>query len=135
MALPKLNVINHNLNLPSTGKELTYRPFLVKEEKMLMMAMESGEPKDMIRATRDIITSCVEDNIDVNNLPMFDIEYIFLQLRAKSIGDITTIMLWIGGQVSTLNIITSIIIPSTVCILVPLIIISFTLKGDVVLVE
>ncbi len=78
MALPKLNVINHNLNLPSTGKELTYRPFLVKEEKMLMMAMESGEPKDMIRATRDIITSCVEDNIDVNNLPMFDIEYIFL---------------------------------------------------------
>ena len=98
MALPKLNVINHNLNLPSTGKELTYRPFLVKEEKMLMMAMESGEPKDMIRATRDIITSCVEDNIDVNNLPMFDIEYIFLQLRAKSIGDITTISYTLGDE-------------------------------------
>ena len=91
MALPKLNVINHSLILPSTGKELTYRPFLVKEEKMLMMALESGDPKDMVRATRDIITSCVEDNIDVNNLPMFDIEYIFLQLRAQSIGDIVDI--------------------------------------------
>ena len=91
MALPKLNIIKHTLTLPSTGKELTYRPFLVKEEKMLMMAMESGETKDVITATRDIIDSCVESNIDVNNLPMFDIEYIFLQLRAKSIGEVTTI--------------------------------------------
>ena len=87
MALPKLNIIKHTLTLPSTGKELTYRPFLVKEEKMLMMAMESGEAKDMINATRDIIVSCVEDNIDVASLPMFDIEYIFLQLRSKSIGE------------------------------------------------
>ena len=87
MALPKLNIIKHTLTLPSTGKELTYRPFLVKEEKMLMMALESGEAKDMINATRDIIVSCVEDNIDVASLPMFDIEYIFLQLRSKSIGE------------------------------------------------
>ena len=87
MALPKLNIIKHTLTLPSTGKELTYRPFLVKEEKMLMMALESGEAKDMINATRDIIISCVEDNIDVASLPMFDIEYIFLQLRSKSIGE------------------------------------------------
>ena len=87
MALPKLNIIKHTLTLPSTGKDLTYRPFLVKEEKMLMMALESGEAKDMINATRDIIVSCVEDNIDVASLPMFDIEYIFLQLRSKSIGE------------------------------------------------
>ena len=91
MALPKLNIIKHTLTLPSTGKEITYRPFLVKEEKMLMMAMESGEAKDMINATRDIIVSCVEDDIDVTSLPMFDVEYIFLQLRAKSIGDVSTV--------------------------------------------
>ena len=98
MALPKLNIIKHSLTLPSTGKELTYRPFLVKEEKMLMMALESGEPKDMIRATRDIISSCVQDDIDVNNLPMFDIEYVFLQLRSKSIGDVTTISYTLGDE-------------------------------------
>ena len=98
MALPKLNIIKHSLTLPSTGKELTYRPFLVKEEKMLMMALESGEPKDMIRATRDIISSCVQDDIDVNNLPMFDIEYVFLQLRSKSIGDVTTINYSLGDE-------------------------------------
>jgi hypothetical protein len=91
MALPKLNIIKHTLTLPSTGKELTYRPFLVKEEKMLMMALESGEAKDMITATRDIIDSCVEDNIDVAGLPMFDVEYIFLQLRSKSIGEIAPV--------------------------------------------
>ena len=61
MALPKLNIIKHTLTLPSTGKELTYRPFLVKEEKMLMMAMESGENKDMIRALRDIMVSWSRD--------------------------------------------------------------------------
>ena len=87
MALPKMNIIKHTLTLPSNGKELTYRPFLVKEEKILMMAMESGEVKDIVRATRDIISSCVEDELDVPTLPMFDIEYIFLQLRAKSVGD------------------------------------------------
>ena len=98
MALPKLNIINHSLILPSTGKELTYRPFLVKEEKMLMMAMESGETKDVIRATRDIIESCVQDDININHLPMFDVEYIFLQLRAKSVGDVTTISFSLGDE-------------------------------------
>ena len=83
MALPKMNIIKHKLTLPSTGKEYTYRPFLVKEEKVLMMAMESGEPKDMIRSLRDIISTCVEGNIKVDSLPMFDVEYIFLQLRSR----------------------------------------------------
>ena len=91
MALPKLNIIKHNLTLPSTGKKITFRPFLVKEEKILMMAMESGEATDMIHALRDIITSCVEEDIKVNTLPMFDIEYIFLQLRSRSVGEKTPI--------------------------------------------
>jgi len=91
MALPKLNVMTHTLKLPSTGEELTYRPFLVKEEKILMMAMQSGEAKDMIRALREIISSCIETDIDVNSLPMFDIEYIFLQLRARSVGEVIDI--------------------------------------------
>ena len=91
MALPKLNIVKHNLILPSTGKKYSFRPFLVKEEKILMMAMESGEATDMIHALRDIITSCVEEDIKVNTLPMFDIEYIFLQLRSRSIGEKTPI--------------------------------------------
>ena len=91
MALPKLNIVTHNLILPSTGKKYTFRPFLVKEEKILMMAMESGEATDMIHALRDIITSCVEEDIKVNTLPMFDIEYIFLQLRSRSVGEKTPI--------------------------------------------
>ena len=91
MALPKLNIVKHSLILPSTGKKYTFRPFLVKEEKILMMAMESGEATDMIHALRDIITSCVEEDIKVNDLPMFDIEYIFLQLRSRSVGEKTPI--------------------------------------------
>jgi len=87
MALPKMNVATHTMKLPSNGKELTYRPFLVKEEKILMTAMESGEQADMMRALRQIINSCVQEDIQTTTLPMFDIEYIFLQLRAKSVGD------------------------------------------------
>ena len=82
-----MNVATHTMKLPSSGKVLTYRPFLVKEEKILMTAMESGEQADMMRALRQIINSCVEGDIQTTTLPMFDIEYIFLQLRAKSVGD------------------------------------------------
>ena len=87
MPLPKLNVGTHTLKLPSSGKEIEYRPFLVKEEKILMTAMESGETADMIRALRQIIDSCVENDLSTMDMPMFDIEYIFLQLRAKSVGE------------------------------------------------
>ena len=91
MALPKLNIVKHTLILPSSGKKYTFRPFLVKEEKILMMALESGEAKDMIRALRDIITSCIVEDIAVDSLPMFDVEYIFLQLRSRSVGEKTPI--------------------------------------------
>jgi len=91
MALPKVKVMYHTLTLPSTGKELRFRPFLVKEEKILMMAMQSGETKDMISSLKDIINNCMEEDIKVSELAMFDFEYIFLQLRARSVGDIIDI--------------------------------------------
>ena len=82
MALPKMNVATHTMKLPSSGKVLTYRPFLVKEEKILMTAMESGEQADMMRALRQIINSCVEGDIQTTTLPMFDIEFLFIKVRA-----------------------------------------------------
>ena len=87
MALPKLTVMKHELSLPSTGEKISYRPFLVKEEKILMMALQSENPADMIRALKQIIMNCVENDIKIDDLPPFDIEYIFLQLRARSIGE------------------------------------------------
>lgn len=87
MALPKLTVMKHELSLPSTGEKVTFRPFLVKEEKILMMAMQSGKTIDMVKALRQIIENCVESDIASSDLPTFDIEYIFLQLRARSVGE------------------------------------------------
>ena len=91
MSLPKLSSPTYNLTLESTGQEITYRPFLVKEEKILLMAMESDEDSDMIKATKQIINNCVVDEIDVDSLPMFDMEYIFLNLRSKSVGEISEV--------------------------------------------
>ncbi len=91
MALPKLTVMKHELTLPSSGEKITFRPFLVKEEKILMMALHGGESKDMIRALKDIINNCVDKELKVDTLPPFDLEYIFLQLRARSIGDVIPI--------------------------------------------
>lgn len=88
MALPKIAVPKYQLTIPSSGKEISYRPFLVKEEKILLIAMESEDEMQMTHAITDIILNCVYEEIDVKNLPMFDIEYIFLQLRAKSKGEI-----------------------------------------------
>ena len=86
--LPMLATPKYELTLPSTGKKVKYRPFLVKEEKILLLAMESGDSKAMSLAIRDIIRDCVEQDIRVDSLPLFDVEYIFLQLRAKSVGEI-----------------------------------------------
>ena len=88
MTLPRIAVPKYTLIIPSSGKEISFRPFLVKEEKILLIAMESGEEKDMMGAIQDIIENCVYDDLDVKNMPMFDIEYIFLQLRAKSKGEV-----------------------------------------------
>jgi len=93
MALPKLNSPIHELTLPSTGKEVKYRPFLVKEQKLLLMALESKEQKEMMRAMKQIINNCAIDKIDVDQLPMFDLEYFFIKLRAKSVGEIIELQL------------------------------------------
>ena len=89
MALPKLATPTFALEIPSNGKRVRFRPFVVKEEKALLMAAQSDDPNDMIDAVKDVISSCVTDNeIDVDKLPYFDLEYIFLNIRAKSIGEI-----------------------------------------------
>ncbi len=91
MALPKIAVMKHELTLPSSGEKITFRPFLVKEEKILMMALQGGEAKDMVKGLKEIINNCVEKDIKVDSLPPFDLEYIFLQLRARSVGDVIPI--------------------------------------------
>ncbi len=87
MALPKLNVPVYEAILPSTEKVIKYRPFLVKEEKILLTAMESKDEKTITNAVKQIIGNCVQGELDIERLPTFDIEYIFLRLRAKSVGE------------------------------------------------
>jgi len=90
MALPKLNVPVYEAILPSTEKVIKYRPFLVKEEKLLLTAQESGEDA-VLPAVKQIIKNCVQGELDVDNMPVFDIEYLFLRLRAKSVGEEVTL--------------------------------------------
>jgi hypothetical protein len=93
MALPKPPVPTYELELPSTGKTIKYRPFLVKEEKLLLIATETGEDKQIRDAIVDILKACVlTRGIKVEDLPMFDLEYIFLRVRAKSVGEIVEMM-------------------------------------------
>ena len=91
MALPLANVAKYELTLPSQQKTINYRPFLVKEEKILLMAMESGESKEMMSAIKEIVKSCTFGEMLAENYPMFDIEYVFLQIRAKSVGEVAKI--------------------------------------------
>ena len=87
MALPKLNTVTYDLKLPSSGQKIEYRPFLVKEQKALMIAQESGEDAQIEKAFAQIINDCVLDDVDPYILPMFDIEYVFLRIRGKSVGE------------------------------------------------
>jgi hypothetical protein len=87
MALPKLASAKYELTVPSTGEQVEYRPFLVKEEKMLLMAQSQGDEKDMIRAVETLVDSCTFGKVDVKKLPLFDLEYMFLNIRAKSVGE------------------------------------------------
>jgi len=86
MALPKLNVPEYTTKIPSSGVQIKYRPFLVKEEKLLYLAMETGEQTDMISAVKNILKNCTNyKNID--QLTTFDIEYLFLKIRTRSVGE------------------------------------------------
>ena len=84
MALPKLEVPIYELTVPSTDEKIKYRPFLIKEEKILLIAMESGENEDVIQAVKQIVSECTFNKLKLGSMPMFDVEYIFLQIRSKS---------------------------------------------------
>ena len=86
--LPKIDVPIHELVLPSTGKTLRFRPFLVKEEKILLMATEADDAKDVVKAIQQIIRNCMLDEVDIENLPLYDIEFMFLNLRARSVSEV-----------------------------------------------
>ena len=88
MPLPKIATPSYELELPSTGKTITYRPFLVKEEKLLVIALESEDTKQITNAIKAVIRSCVlTKGIKVESLPTFDIEFLFLNIRGKSVGE------------------------------------------------
>jgi len=93
MALPKLITPTYELEIPSTDEKIKYRPFLVKEEKILMMAMESKATADITQAVKDIVMECTFNKVNISNMPMFDVEYIFLQIRSKSVGEISNLKL------------------------------------------
>ena len=86
MALPKLGVPTYELTLPSTGKTVKYRPFLVKEEKILLLALESGDEKEIISAVKSTLRACILSRVKVDQLPSFDLEYLFLKIRAAAVG-------------------------------------------------
>ena len=88
MPLPTIVTPTFELNLPSNGKKIKYRPFLVKEEKILILAIESNSMKDISRAIKDVLKNCIlTKNVKVDELPTFDIEYLFLNIRSRSIGE------------------------------------------------
>jgi len=93
MALPKLNTQTFELNVPSTDEKIKYRPFLVKEEKVLLQAQQSEKPEEMANALVQVIKNCTFDKISAENLPSFDIEYMFLKIRSKSVGEKVDLMI------------------------------------------
>lgn len=92
MPLPKVKHPIHEFKVPSTGARESFRPFLVREEKLLMMAKASEDPADALRAIKQVVNNCaLSDAFDIDSLPIFDLEYLFLQLRAVSVGNIVKV--------------------------------------------
>jgi len=89
MALPKIETPTYELTLPSQDIKVQYRPFLVQEEKILLMASETDGQKEMIQAVKDIVSACTFNKINASTLAIFDLEYLFLQIRAKSVGEVS----------------------------------------------
>jgi len=101
MPLPKLITPTYELEVPSTDEKIKYRPFLVKEEKILLLAMESGKPEDIVNAIKQIVTDCTYEKLNVETMPMFDVEYIFLQIRAKSVGEVSKLKILCQDDMKT----------------------------------
>jgi hypothetical protein len=91
MALPKIDAPIYDLELPLSKKKIKFRPFLVKEQRNLMMSMESDEKESIEKSVRQVLTNCtLTDNFDIDELPILDVEYYFIQLRARSVGEVVT---------------------------------------------
>ena len=93
MTLPVINTPTYELVVPSTKDKLVYRPFLVKEEKILLMAMEEDKETQLNRALKQVVNNCTFQKVKVDKLPLFDLEYIFLRIRAKSVGEVAKLNL------------------------------------------
>ena len=87
MALPRIDTPTYQLTLPSTQEKIDFRPFLVKEQKIIMMAQESSDEKQMVSAMAKLVSSCTFDKINIYDLPVYDVEYMFLKIRGKSVGE------------------------------------------------
>ena len=88
MALPIIETPRYELTLPSSDVQVQFRPFIVKEEKILLIAMETKDNNEIVNATKDILKACTFEKLDIESLPMFDIEYLLLQIRSKSVGEV-----------------------------------------------
>ena len=98
MSLPKISSSTFRAELPSTGREIKYRPFTVKEEKILLMASQSNDTTSVTDAIKQIMTNCILDDVDVNNMATFDVEYLFIQLRSKSVDNIMQLQFVEDGE-------------------------------------
>lgn len=96
--LPTLSVPEFTTTLPSTGKKIKFRPFLVREEKILLIALEDGEKQTIIDAVVELLKNCIKSKVDVDKLPTFDIEWLFMQIRAKSVSEQIEMILSHGGN-------------------------------------
>lgn len=103
MALPKIDVPIFNITLPLSNQKVRYRPFLVKEEKILLMAMESDDEKTVLDAIKQIVNNCCLDNLDIEELPITDLELFFLHLRARSVGEIVDLQYKCNNNVTGEN--------------------------------
>jgi hypothetical protein len=87
MPLPKIDLPIYELKLVSREKPIKFRPFLVKEEKLLLMTLQSGKEEDILKTIKQVINNCLLEDVDIDSLPIFDIEYLFLNVRARSVGE------------------------------------------------
>jgi len=101
--LPKIDIPIYEIKLISNGKKVRFRPFLVKEQKLLLMATESSDPKDSLNIVKQISKNCIIDEIDVESLPVFDLEYLFLNLRARSVNEIVDLQYKCNNKVNDEN--------------------------------
>ena len=92
MALPKLEVPTYEIELPLSKKRIKYRPFLVKEQKLFLMnADENADVESIVKVIRQVLRNCVLSDIDIDSLPLFDLEYLFMHLRARSVSEVTNL--------------------------------------------